>query len=96
MFANTKLFVASKLFQQLTYHSIPCRLHSSLTGALPHSFGKLANLVELRLGSNLFSGQLKSFDDFVNLIQLDLSGTHQSVVMLVSHQSNLLRLLLCY
>ena len=35
------------------------------------------NLVELRLGSNLFSGQLKTFDDFVNLIQLDLSGKHQ-------------------
>ncbi len=46
----------------------------SLTGALPHSFGKLANLIELRLGSNLFSGPLKSFDDFANLIQLDLSG----------------------
>ncbi len=50
---------------------------SSLTGALPHSFGKLANLIELRLGSNLFSGPLKGFVDFKNLIQLDLSGKHR-------------------
>lgn len=88
-----QLFVAPKLFLQST---IPCTLYSSLNGALPHSFGKLANLVELRLGSNLFSGPLKSFDDFVNLIQLDLSGKHQSVVILVSHEVNLLRLLLFF
>ena len=50
---------------------------SSLTGALPRSFKKLVTLSELRLGSNLFSGPLKGFDDFKNLIQLDLSGKHQ-------------------
>lgn len=58
----------------LTTYLLPCINTFSLTGALPQSFGKLANLIELRLGSNLFSGPLKSFDDFVNLIQLDLSG----------------------
>jgi hypothetical protein len=50
---------------------------SSLTGALPRSFKKLVTLSELRLGSNLFSGPLKGFDDFKNLIKLDLSGKHQ-------------------
>lgn len=45
-----------------------------LTGALPDSFEQLSSLVELRLGSNMFSGELKSFGDLEFLLQLDLSG----------------------
>lgn len=54
----------------------PSYPNTSLTGALPDSFGKLKNLIELRLGSNLFSGQLKSFSDLDGLYQLDLSGKY--------------------
>ncbi len=52
--------------------------HTSLTGELPVSYGKLVNLIELRLGSNLFSGELSSFSDLGSLILLDLSGKVQN------------------
>jgi len=46
---------------------------NSLTGALPDKFDPFSSLVELRLGSNMFSGQLTSFSDLQALHQLDLS-----------------------
>ena len=54
-----------------------------LTGALPDSFEKLSSLVELRLGSNMFSGELRSFGDLEFLLQLDLSGKGYCVMTMV-------------
>ena len=51
--------------------------HTSLTGELPVSYDKLTSLIELRLGSNMFSGEVSSFSDLGNLILLDLSGKVQ-------------------
>lgn len=57
-----------------THTSNRSTLSYSLKGALPGSFGKLTNLQYLRLGSNVFSGSLKPFDDLKSIIHLDLSG----------------------
>lgn len=46
---------------------------NSLTGSLPDSWEKAINLIELRLGSNKFSGNLASFNDLGNILRLDLS-----------------------
>ena len=59
--------------------------HTSLTGGLPVSFGKLTNLIELRLGSNMFSGEVSSFSDLGNLILLDLSGKVKFIGETVFH-----------
>lgn len=56
-------------------HSVS--VDTSITGGLPFSFEKLTNLIELRLGSNMFSGELASFSDLGNLLLLDLSGKDQ-------------------
>jgi hypothetical protein len=45
-----------------------------LTGTIPHSFGKVTNLVMLKLGSNEFSGPLRGFSAMEYLLHVDLSG----------------------
>ena len=47
-----------------------------MTGEIPHSFGKVINLVSLKLGSNNFSGSLCGFSAMEFLRHLDLSGTY--------------------
>lgn len=44
-----------------------------MTGNLPDSFGDLTNLISLRLGSNGFTGSLRSFRDLEYLLHVDLS-----------------------
>lgn len=52
-----------------------------MTGEMPNSFGELSNLQSLRMGSNMFSGELKPFNDLKNLLHLDLSGKDCAVTL---------------